>query len=286
MEKKNKKRNKNIQVEEKDNSNVDVEQLKEELDKYLKINEEISKSKEKESEQIKKIKNKGVDKIKELKELKEENKIDDLLAESIENVKALTNSEILASQNKIKIDNLTKENNQLNDNINALNSKITSSDKYNKMLLEKCNQLKEEKKAVQYEEAEKRNELVKKCEDFMKDMQTKFEKEIPEKELLIKENDELRQKLQETKVLIEEKLDFANKSKSMLEESLKSGMEAKLKELVEKENHHQAENVHLKAQLNLYNTKFEELTKSIQTYNSHYENLRKEIDKVSYFFFY
>lgn len=149
------------------------------------------------------------------------------------------------------------------------------------MLLEKCNQLNEEKKKLVIEETEKRNELIVKCENFMKEMQSKFEKEIPEKEMLIRENDELRKKLEETKVIIEEKLDFARKSKDLFEENIKSGMESKLKELMERENIHATENIQLKAQLNIYNSKFEELTKSIQTYSSHYDILKKEVDKVS-----
>jgi DNA repair exonuclease SbcCD ATPase subunit len=283
MEKRNnKKRNKNNvnNQEEVDNKYVDYEKLKEELDKYLKINEEVNKKNEKESEAIKKLKNKAIEKIKEFKEYKEEEKYDEILTNAIDTVKALSNSDISLSQNKIKIDGLTKDNSQLNDNINTLNNKVSSGEKYSKMLLEKCNQLNEEKKKLVQEETEKRNELIKKCEDFMKDMQSKFEKEIPEKELLIRENDDLRKKLEETKVLIEEKLDLAQKSKLMFEESIKCGMESKLKELIEKDNLNSAENMHLKAQLNIYNQKFDELTKSIQTYNGHYETLKKEIDKV------
>lgn len=279
MEKRNKKKGKNVQ--EDSNTDLDYSKLKDEIDTFLKVNEEVSKAKGKEEEQIKKIKAQAVEKLKELKQLREEKNNEEIYIIAVESIKAQTNTEITNYSNKIKLDQMTKEVTQLNDNVTLLNNKVNSSDKYSKMLLEKCNQLNEEKKKLLVEETEKRNELIKRCEDFMKDMQAKFEKEIPEKEMLIKENDDLRKKLQETKTIIEEKLDFAQKSKDMFEENIKFGMESKLKEMLEKESLHQAENIQLKAQLNLYNQKFEELTKSISTYNSHYDILKKEIDKVS-----
>jgi hypothetical protein len=279
MEKRNKKKNKNNQEEE--TKDVDYSKLKDEIDSFLKVNEEVSKAKGKEEEQIKKIKCQAVEKLKDLKVLKEEKNHDEIYNIAVESVKSQANTEVTNYSNKIKLDQLNKEVTMQSDSIAVLNSKVNSSEKYSKMLLEKCNQLNEEKKKLIIEETEKRNELIKRCEDFMKDMQSKFEKEIPEKEMLIKENDDLRKKLQETKCIIEEKLDFAQKSKDMFEENIKLGMESKLKELIEKESLHQAENIQLKAQLNLYNQKFDELTKSIQTYSSHYDTLKKEIDKVS-----
>ena len=282
MEKRNKKKNKNNQEEE--TKDVDYSKLKDEIDSFLKVNEEVSKAKGKEEEQIKKIKCQAVEKLKDLKVLKEEKNHDEIYNIAVESVKSQANTEVTNYSNKIKLDQLNKEVTMQSDSIAVLNSKVNSSEKYSKMLLEKCNQLNEEKKKLIIEETEKRNELIKRCEDFMKDMQSKFEKEIPEKEMLIKENDDLRKKLQETKCIIEEKLDFAQKSKDMFEENIKLGMESKLKELIEKESLHQAENIQLKAQLNLYNQKFDELTKSIQTYSSHYDTLKKEIDKVSYYF--
>jgi chromosome segregation ATPase len=282
MEKRNKKKNKNNQEEE--TKDVDYSKLKDEIDSFLKVNEEVSKAKGKEEEQIKKIKSQAVEKLKDLKVLKEEKNHDEIYNIAVESVKSQANTEVTNYSNKIKLDQLNKEVTMQSDSIAVLNSKVNSSEKYSKMLLEKCNQLNEEKKKLIIEETEKRNELIKRCEDFMKDMQSKFEKEIPEKEMLIKENDDLRKKLQETKCIIEEKLDFAQKSKDMFEENIKLGMESKLKELIEKESLHQAENIQLKAQLNLYNQKFDELTKSIQTYSSHYDTLKKEIDKVSYYF--
>lgn len=281
MEKRNKKKNKNNQ-EEDTTKDVDYSKLKDEIDTFLKVNEEVSKAKSKEEEQIKKLKSQAVEKLKDLKQLKEEKNYDEIYNIAVESIKAQASTDVTNYSNKIKLEQMNKEVTQQNDNISILNNKINSSEKYSKMLLEKCNQLNEEKKKLIIEETEKRNELIKRCEDFMKDMQSKFEKEIPEKEMLIKENDDLRQKLQETKCIIEEKLDFAQKSKDMFEENIKLGMESKLKELIERESLHQAENMQLKAQLNLYNQKFDELTKSIQTYSSHYDTLKKEIDKVSY----
>lgn len=281
MEKRNKKRNKNNQQEDSDTVDVNYNKLKEELNNYLKINEEVSKIKEKESEQIKKLKNQAIEKLKELKELKEENKLEEIYNIAALTVKSQSSLEITATNNKIKIDHLTKENNILNENINSLSNKMSSTEKYSKMLLEKCNQLNEEKKKLVLEETEKRNELIVKCENFMKQMQSKFEMEIPEKEQLIHENEELRKQLEKTKVLLEEKLDFAQKSKDFFEENIKTGMESKLKELMTKENVYASENTQLKAQLNIYSSKFDELTKSVVNYNSHYDTLKKEVDKVS-----
>lgn len=287
MEKRNnKKRNKGNNNEENDNKdNVDYEKLKEELDCFLKVNEEISKVKDKESEAIKKVRNQAIEKLKEFKDFKEEKKIDEMYNIGVETIKTLSNTESTNVTNKNKIDQQTKEINLLNDQNNTLTNKLAQADKYSKMLLDKCNQLNEEKKKLVIEETEKRNELIKKCEDFMKDMQSKFEKEIPEKEMLIKENEDLRKKLDETKVIIEEKLDIAQKSKQMYEETIKNGLEVKLKELMEKDNIQAIENQHLKSQLTLYNSKFDDLSKSIQSYTSTYETLKKEFDKVSFLVF-
>lgn len=280
-EKRNKKRNKNNNDQDNKEENTDYSKLKEELDNYLKQNEEISKTKEKENEVVKKIKNAALEKLKELKELKENQSYEELYNKAVEEVKLHSNLEITQTTQKFKLEALTKDNSVLNENNNTLSNKIASGEKYSKMLLDKCNQLNEEKKKIIIDESEKRNELIKKCEDFMKDMQSKFEKEIPEKELLIKENEQLRKKLDETKVFIEEKLESAQKSKEMFEQSMKTGIEAEVKELRERDTLNKIENMQLKAQLNIYNQKFDELTNSVKSYNSHYELLKKEIEKVS-----
>jgi hypothetical protein len=55
----------------------------------------------------------------------------------------------------------------------------------------------EEKNEIAKYEKERREEITKKCEDFIKEIQQKYEKDLTEKEELIRENDMLRKNLQE-----------------------------------------------------------------------------------------
>lgn len=296
----NKKKYKKIKDQEANKNNeIDNETLKNELENFLSVHEPLSKNKQKEEEILQKIKNLGIEKIKDLLQMKQDiqnsikndkekntnntnDKLDKFYEFAVEQIKILTQEEVNNKQNKLKSDALQKENKTLKEELEASEIKLKQGEKYKSMLIEKIQAVTDDNKKILTEEAEKRKELITKCEDFMKDMQGKIEKENEEKGLLIQENTNLRQKLEECRVLIEEKLDAVQKNKSQFEETVKNDMENKLKELLLKEAITTKENETLKAQVQLYSSKFEELTKSINNYNKHYETFKKEIDKVRF----
>ena len=281
--KKNKKRKHNDE-DKNDNEeivDVDKEKLREELDNYLKINADYINSKDKEAENAKKIKNKTTEKLEEALNLKKGEDINKLYEFTIELIKNYSQIEIQLNSFKIKSETLSKDLTTSNENQNLYKTKFSEQEKLNKLLMDKLKLNTEEKKQILEEEAAKREEMVKKCENFMKEVQSKFETSLPEKEELIKENDNLRAKLEQASNFIKENFDNNMVSKSQkLEEEFKNLMNDKVKEVSEQAKGLITENAQLKSQLNLYSSKFDELNVSIKQYNGIYETLKKEVDKV------
>lgn len=286
--KRHRKRNNNNNekdIEKKEVIDVDKQKLKEELDNYLKINEDLIKSKDKEEELAKKIKKKTSEKLEEALNLKKSEDISKLYDFTIEIIKQFSQLELNSNSIKIKNENITKELNSSNENSNFYKNKFLEQEKFNKMLLDKLKQNSDEKKQILEDESKKREEMVKKCEDFMKEVQGKFENSLPEKEELIKENENLRNKLEQASNFIKENFDNNMISKTQkLEEEFKNLMNDKVKEVSDQAKGLITENTQLKTQLNLYSTKFDELNSSIKQYNGIYETLKKEVDKVRFYF--
>lgn len=281
--KKRAKNNKNQDADDEEIINVDTEKLKEELEGFLKINQEAAKAKDKESEITNKIKEKTTEKMVELKDLKNKSDYEKLYQEAIEIIKKASQYEIDSSISKLNNDFLKKENTSLVENNNLLKNKNSEQEKLNKMLLDKIKNNTEEKKKILEDEAQKRQEMVEKCENFMKEVQSKFEGSLPEKEELIKENENLRQKLEQASKFIQENMnsEFVQKAQRM-EEEFKELLNNRVKEVSQQATDLMTENAQLKGQINLYSSKFEEFNKSIQSYNKIYETLKKEIEKVGF----
>jgi len=100
-------------------------------------------------------------------------------------------------------------------------------------------QIKEEKTIILKDEKAKREELTLKCENFMKDLQSKYEREIPERDEIIKENEMLRKKFEEyvqNTTTIKDNLENQMKLKEMqttaFEEEFRGQIKEKMEELV------------------------------------------------------
>ena len=127
----------------------------------------------------------------------------------------------------------------MNNNLIKTNTRCTELEKLNKFYLEKLKEINEEKKTIINEEKAKRNEIVTKCEDFMKEFQQKFEASIPEKEELIKENEMLKKKLEEyvyntnqIKENLESQMLLKDKQNLLFEEELRNQIKLKMEEFV------------------------------------------------------
>jgi len=180
---------------------------------------------------------------------------------------------------------LSKENLNLSDKLINTNHKVSENERYNKLLLDKVMEINEEKRKILQEEANKRGEIVKKCEDFVKEVQEKFNNSLPEREALIKENDLLKKKLEETQVFIKENLETTFKLKNLqIEDEFKKSMNTKMEEIASQAKGYLQENSELKGQLMLYTKKFDEVNLSIGQYNKAFDTLKKEIDKVNRIF--
>lgn len=269
MDKKNKK--KNLQQDTETNN------LNEELNNYLKINEPFAKAKEFEESEIARVKEENNSKIEEIKKLKEEGNIDKIYDISLQLLKQSQIILISNVQNKIKLDNYDV----VIKDYEIFKQKFEEKDKFGKLLMEKIKGYQEEISNIRVEEDSKRREVIKKCEDFMQEVQNKIEAQKEDRENLIKENTEIREKLKEAADFIKEHVENNNiKSQSMqMEQEIKNMMQGKLLEITEQAKSYMQENIQLKSQLNIYSSKYEELNKSIQQYNSLYENLKSQLDK-------
>jgi hypothetical protein len=160
-------------------------------------------------------------------------------------------------------------------------------EKYNTMLIEKMKKLSEEKNKILTEENEKRNQIIEEAGNFVKDIQLKYQEELPEKQKLLDENQRLRKELDESikytmkiKEMIEnQKNKKLNKTKE-LEDEYKNNMSIKMEKLSSQAQRYLIENSELKTQIIEYQKKNEEMQNILGSYNKEYQNLMHQIETV------
>jgi hypothetical protein len=191
---------------------------------------------------------------------------------------------IKIEKNNLQIKNESDEASNLND---TLSKKFCDKDKLNKMLIDKINKIVDERKTALQEESEIRSEIVKKTEEYVKNVQQKYEAELPEKEKLIKENQELRQKIEEyvleskgIKDSIENKLKSKENQVGLDEETFKLNIKVQMEEVTHTAQKNVLENMELKRQLDLYKMKYEEMSSNVKIYTDKYQEFIDEIEKV------
>jgi hypothetical protein len=185
-------------------------------------------------------------------------------------------------ESKLKL----KKLNELNYNVNF---KIQTIEKNNKILLDKVKEVTDEKNIKIIEEKEKREELQRKCEEFRKDVDEKFSKDVIDKDQIIKDNDNLRTKLEEyktnmeaIKANLEEQIDNKDKQANEFQVDFKSQIQTKIDEMLTHSEKLTNENKTIREGVLFYQKKIEELAHSMGSFTSTFENSKKEFEKVTY----
>ena len=149
------------------------------------------------------------------------------------------------------------------------------------------NDLNEEKKKIISEEVNKRNEVIKKTEDYMREYQQTFENFVPEKEALMRENMILKQKIdayfQNTKAIkenVESQMKLKDQQNSMFEDELRNQIKSKMDEISKQNEKSMQENHDLKNKNTNYAKKFEEVNKNIANSNEIFTKMKDDIEKV------
>ncbi len=175
----------------------------------------------------------------------------------------------------------------MNITLENINTKIATLDKNNKFYMQKMNELQEEKKKIIKDEMAKRNEIIKKTEDYMKEYQQNFENDVPEKEALLRENMILKQKIEayvlNTKAIkenVENQMKLKDEQNLMFEGELKNQIKSKMDELSKQNDKAMIENKELKDKNQIYAKKFEEINKNIISSNETFAKMKEDIEKV------
>ena len=149
------------------------------------------------------------------------------------------------------------------------------------------NDLNEEKKKIISDEVNKRNDIIKKTEDYMREYQDTFENVIPEKEALMRENMMLKQKIeayiQNTKAIkenVENQIKLKDQQNFMFEDELRNQIKTKMDEISKQNDKAVQENQELKNKNATYAKKFEEVNKNISNSNEIFTKMKEDIEKV------
>jgi hypothetical protein len=175
----------------------------------------------------------------------------------------------------------------LNETFTVLNKKFEDREKLFKLFNDKLSALIEDRKAFLLQENEKRNKIVQECEEYVRELQGKYERDLPEKQLLIQENQNLRQEIETyisesmtIKDTIENKLQ--NKDVHNDQEAYKDNMRKMIEAITGDTQRHFLENIELKKQLPFYKQKVSEMTETVGSYTSKYNEFIGELEKVKY----
>lgn len=153
--------------------------------------------------------------------------------------------------------------------------------------MEKIKSINEEKIKIIQEITEKRNEIVVETENYVKEIQMKFQSELPEKQKLLEDNQRLRDELEEfTKKSSNMKEDIEKeiKEKEKLNIDLQSDFINKFKGKLEKIQSEKEvlfiENMKLKKELEEYSKTKDDRDKTLDKYVAEWEKFTKENENV------
>jgi chromosome segregation ATPase len=258
------------------------DKTKETLEKYQNIN--YSSLTVDDCEKVRKY---YIYRLDEINKLKENNEVKELveLAESfIKKIIALeTEGFSLESKHKT----LQTETNNIQKTTAEINRKISDKEKYSKLIIEKINVINGDKQKIISEESEKRNQIVKETENFVRSLQSKYEEELPEKKKLIEENQLLRNEIEQCiknsgnlKDLLESQLKEKEKASEDIENKIKNDLKSKMESMSFHAQKYIFENSELKIQIANYKKKNEELNSLVDAFNKEYDKLKNELEKV------
>ena len=183
-------------------------------------------------------------------------------------------------------DQLENQKSKIREKSIELNKKFTDKEKISKLLIEKIKTLNEEKNKIIEEDTEIRNMIVQETENFVKDIQEKYELGLPEKQKAIEENQYLRKELEicflstmAVKGEIENKLKERAKESMELEEKYKIDIREKMEETTMKAQKYLIENSELKTQIISILSKNTEMEKAEETFKTEFLKLENELEK-------
>jgi len=154
------------------------------------------------------------------------------------------------------------------------------------LLIDKIKTINEEKNKIIKDETDKRAFIVQETENFVKDLQEKYEQEIPEKQKAIDENHRLRKEIEDCvhstmaiKEEIETKIKQREKEALTLEENYKKDIRLKMEETTLKAQKYLFENSELKSQIISVLAKNEEMEKAETSFKTEFFKLEAELEK-------
>lgn len=181
---------------------------------------------------------------------------------------------------------MEKEHTKIKEKSNELMKKFNDKEKISKLLIEKIKIINEDKHKIIQEETDKRNCIVQETEKFVKDIQEKYEQEIPEKQKAIDENQNLRKEIENcvnntmaTKEEIENKIKQKEKEAVELEENYKKDIKTKMETTTVKAQKYLYENSEIKTQIVSLLSKNEEMEKAETTFKAEFLKLENELEK-------
>ena len=225
-------------------------------------------------------------KIESAEEAMKSNNSDQLYEIAEESLKKSSNldSEFLLVEQKHK--NLNSEYKKLKDSDEALSKRLADKEKYSKLLIDKINMINQEKNQIISEESEKRNNMVKETEAFVRSLQPKYEEELKEKMKLIEENQNLRSEIEKLiqnsnglKDVLENQLKEREKMSENMESKIKNDLKSRMENLSLEAQRLILENSELKIQSMNYKKKNEEMRGIVDSFNKEYDKLNAELDK-------
>lgn len=235
---------------------------------------------------IPKIKNYYQERLEYILKLKEENNLEELLALADKSLKRKLQLETEEYQIKLQNDNLIKENAILKDIFQDVNKKYSDKEKVAKMIIDKIQLINEEKNKIILEESEKRSKCVKETEEFVKDLQNKYQAEIPEKQKLLEENQILRKDIEKCveetikmKDAIEKQMKEKEQRAFYLENEYKNDIKTKMEVMTTTAQKYLLENSALKSEIINYQKRNQELGNSLLMFKTEYEKVVNEIER-------
>ncbi len=153
-------------------------------------------------------------------------------------------------------------------------------------MIDKIKSINEEKNNFIQENQDKRNKIVLETETFVREIQEKYENEIPEKHKAIEENQNLRKEIELTvqdtikhKEELESQIKSLEKEGLVMEEAFRNNLKSQMENATTKAQTLLLENSQLSNEIASLELKEPEIKKAADTYETEYAKLQYEIEK-------
>lgn len=226
-----------------------------------------------------------LEELNKLKELNDMNHISDLVKNTLKKNHSM---DVEINNFVLKIKSMELDSQKLKLENDEIEKKLLNKEKYGKILVDKINSINDEKQKIINEESEKRNDLVKETEIFVRSLQNRYELELPAKKKLLEENSQLRSEIEDCvkhsgnlKEILENKLKEKEKITESMETKFKVNLKTKMEEMTLNAQKYIYENSELKMHIANHSKKKDELMELVKAFNKEYDKLISEVEKVS-----